>query len=325
MKGSYHVTPSDRLYGSCRCRLEAPSLLGGALFPLYIYFDPCQWIGQRGQLSGCEFLLLSTAFVALFSGVVRFLFTAAGLSGDLRGAADGRDAFGVGEDRFGKVWIAHLDLALSSPEPRRDDARSAHRARMPVIAATRKRTRSQCDTAVRGVVPSTNISQLIDLTPAHSWLFCVVRPRCLSTDVRQEGRRWVTDEEKRETRWVFGKLDAGEAPAIVASFCRLIQPNGSWRGATGEVTALEMAGAEDSQPPPQQGPTMRAACKTDMQSLCPGLVGKDARKCLKEHSAQLSAECTAFFEAKARRSAATSGSSPSGGPPSSPGAGDGGK
>lgn len=39
---------------------------------------------------------------------------------------------------FDKVWIAHLDLALSSPEPRRDDARSAHRARMPVIAATRK-------------------------------------------------------------------------------------------------------------------------------------------------------------------------------------------
>jgi hypothetical protein len=88
----------------------------------------------------------------------------------------------------------------------------------------------------------------------------------------------------------------------------------------------EPAAAQGGQPPPQQGPTMRVACRTDVQSLCPGVVGKDARKCLKEHSAQLSAECTAFFkEAKARRSAATSGSSPSGGPPNSPGAGNGGK
>ena len=64
----------------------------------------------------------------------------------------------------------------------------------------------------------------MDLTPAHSWLYswpstlCVVRPRCLSTDARQEGRRRVAEEERRETRWLFGKLDADEAPAISRSF-----------------------------------------------------------------------------------------------------------
>ena len=80
----------------------------------------------------------------------------------------------------------------------------------------------------------------------------------------------------------------------------------------------ETAGAQGGQPPPRQGPTMRVACSKDMQSLCPGLVGKDARKCLREHRAQLSAECTAFFkEAQARRNATPSGASPLG--PSSPG------
>jgi hypothetical protein len=71
------------------------------------------------------------------------------------------------------------------------------------------------------------------------------------------------------------------------------------------------ADAQDQQPPPQQGPTMRVACSKDMQSLCPGLVRKDAAKCLREHRAQLSAECTAFFkEAQAQRNATTSGGAP---------------
>ena len=85
----------------------------------------------------------------------------------------------------------------------------------------------------------------------------------------------------------------------------------------------ETAGAQGGQSPPRQGPTIRVACSKDMQSLCPGLVGKDARQCLKEHRAQLSAECTAFFkEAQARRSATPSGASPPGGPTNGPDAGE---
>jgi len=80
---------------------------------------------------------------------------------------------------------------------------------------------------------------------------------------------------------------------------------------------LGTANAQDQQAHPPQGPTMRVACSKDMQSLCPGLAGKDAAKCLKEHRAQLSAECIAFFkEAKERRSATQSGApapSPPGG------------
>ena len=79
----------------------------------------------------------------------------------------------------------------------------------------------------------------------------------------------------------------------------------------------ETADAQDQPPPPRPGAAMRAACSKDMQSLCPGLVGKDAAKCLREHRAQLSAECIAFFnEAKARRSATQSGAAP---PAPSPG------
>ncbi len=68
------------------------------------------------------------------------------------------------------------------------------------------------------------------------------------------------------------------------------------------------ADAQDGQSAPRQGGAMRTACGKDMQSLCPGLAGKDAAKCLREHRAQLSPECIAFFkEAKERRSATQSG------------------
>src|ERR1700720_303701 len=81
---------------------------------------------------------------------------------------------------------------------------------------------------------------------------------------------------------------------------------------------LGTANAQDGQSAPRQGGAMRTACGKDMQSLCPGLVGKDAGKCLREHRAQLSAECIAFFkEAKERRSATQSGDAPPA--PSSPG------
>jgi hypothetical protein len=79
-----------------------------------------------------------------------------------------------------------------------------------------------------------------------------------------------------------------------------------------------IADAQDQQSPPRQAGAMRTACGKDMQSLCPGLVGKDAAKCLREHRAQLSVECIAFFkEAKERRSDTQSGAAPPS--PSSPG------
>ena len=73
--------------------------------------------------------------------------------------------------------------------------------------------------------------------------------------------------------------------------------------------AAETAGTQGGQSPPRQGGTIRTACSKDMQTLCPGLAGKDAAKCLiKEHRAQLSTECLTFFkEARARRSATQSG------------------
>ena len=83
---------------------------------------------------------------------------------------------------------------------------------------------------------------------------------------------------------------------------------------------VETAGTQDGQSPPRQGGAMRTACSKDMQSLCPGLAGKDAAKCLiKEHRAQLSTECLTFFkEARARRNATQSGAAPPGGPANNP-------
>ena len=62
---------------------------------------------------------------------------------------------------------------------------------------------------------------------------------------------------------------------------------------------LEQASAQSPPPPaaPQQeGLTLRVACGQDLQNLCPGLVKKDARQCLRAHSAQLSAACSAFLQ-----------------------------
>ncbi len=77
-----------------------------------------------------------------------------------------------------------------------------------------------------------------------------------------------------------------------------------------------IAGAQDVQAPPRQGPRMRVACGQEMQSLCPGLTGKDARQCLRAHRPQLSAGCIAFFqEARTRRASGAMGGPPAGGPP----------
>jgi len=85
---------------------------------------------------------------------------------------------------------------------------------------------------------------------------------------------------------------------------------------------IQKTRAQETQPPPappRQGPPMRVACGQDMQSLCPGLVGKDARQCLRSHRGQLSAGCIAFFqEARARRAAGQMGAPPAGGPPPGP-------
>jgi hypothetical protein len=81
-----------------------------------------------------------------------------------------------------------------------------------------------------------------------------------------------------------------------------------------------IANAQDGQSAPRQGGAMRTACSKDMQSLCPGLAGKDAAKCLiKEHRTQLSTECLAFFkEARERRNATQSGAAPTGEPANNP-------
>ena len=57
----------------------------------------------------------------------------------------------------------------------------------------------------------------------------------------------------------------------------------------------------------QGGPTMRDACASDVQKLCPGLEKNEVRECLKTHRGQLSDECkTALKEAKAVRDACAS-------------------
>ena len=82
----------------------------------------------------------------------------------------------------------------------------------------------------------------------------------------------------------------------------------------------ETAGTEGGQSPPRQGGAMRTACSKDMESLCPGLAGIDAAKCLiREHRAQLSTECMTFFkEVRARRNATQSGATQPGGASNSP-------
>ena len=82
------------------------------------------------------------------------------------------------------------------------------------------------------------------------------------------------------------------------------------------LVSVANAGAQEMQPPPRQGPSMRAACGQDLQSLCPGLTGHDARQCLRGHRPQLSAGCIAFFQgARARRASGATGAAPPSGPP----------
>lgn len=82
------------------------------------------------------------------------------------------------------------------------------------------------------------------------------------------------------------------------------------------LVSAAFAGAQDGQAPPRQSPPMRVACGQDMQSLCPGLAGKDARQCLRAHRPQLSAGCVAFFqEARTRRASGAMAAPPAGGPP----------
>jgi putative copper resistance protein D len=58
-------------------------------------------------------VLLSAAFVALISGIIWFLFTAANMAGDLSGATD-RDTLSLvlTDTGFGLVWAARLALAV---------------------------------------------------------------------------------------------------------------------------------------------------------------------------------------------------------------------
>jgi hypothetical protein len=82
--------------------------------------------------------------------------------------------------------------------------------------------------------------------------------------------------------------------------------------------AISVASAAHAQ---TGAPTLRVACGTDMQKLCPGLKGKDARMCLRAYHAQISPDCMAFLEqAKGQRAsgAMTAPAPAAGSPPSAP-------
>jgi hypothetical protein len=83
------------------------------------------------------------------------------------------------------------------------------------------------------------------------------------------------------------------------------------------ASAAQIQAANAQAPAPVQGRSpMRIACGPEMQMLCAGLRGRDARLCLRAHHAQLSAGCTAFLnEAKAKGAAGAMGQPPAGGPP----------
>jgi putative copper resistance protein D len=87
------------------------TLFGAALFPLYAY--PTRADGSSARvLPWLRGVLLAAALLALISGILWFLFTAANMAGDLSGAAD-RDtlALVVTETGFGGIWLARLVLA----------------------------------------------------------------------------------------------------------------------------------------------------------------------------------------------------------------------
>jgi hypothetical protein len=69
--------------------------------------------------------------------------------------------------------------------------------------------------------------------------------------------------------------------------------------------------ADDATPPPTPGPM--AACRQDVQTLCPGVQRGGGRiaECLKSHETEVSAGCkTAMKEAHARRAQQPPGSQP---------------
>jgi hypothetical protein len=78
--------------------------------------------------------------------------------------------------------------------------------------------------------------------------------------------------------------------------------------------------AQDVGPPaegPRVAPTLRMACGMDMEQLCPGLIKKEARHCLKAHRIQLTRGCRTYLqEARMRRKSQGGMSEPPGAPPS---------
>jgi putative copper resistance protein D len=88
------------------------TLFGGALFPLYAYPSRAD-VSSARLFDWLQVVLLSTAFVALISGILWFLLTAANMTGDLAGAID-RDTLSLvlTETRFGWIWIGRLALAV---------------------------------------------------------------------------------------------------------------------------------------------------------------------------------------------------------------------
>jgi hypothetical protein len=84
----------------------------------------------------------------------------------------------------------------------------------------------------------------------------------------------------------------------------------------GQITSKSRA--QDTESPPEGSRvarTFRMACGIDMEQLCPGLVKKEARHCLKAHRAQLTSGCRTFLqEARMRRKSREEISEPPGAP-----------
>jgi copper resistance protein D len=89
--------------------LAVSVLFGAALFPVYAIGLPS---ATDASMRWLPRLLMYMALLALISGVLWLIFTAAGMSGTLAGAFDRANlSVVVSQTDFGRVWVARLGLA----------------------------------------------------------------------------------------------------------------------------------------------------------------------------------------------------------------------
>lgn len=116
------------------------TLAGASFFPLYAYSrgGGSRSISLHRSLQGVLFI---SANVALFSGILWFIFAVANMSGTLEGVLD-REMLStvLGDTSFGKVWIARLVLTIVTIVViwNRFDSKSGPRSSViePLLAAT---------------------------------------------------------------------------------------------------------------------------------------------------------------------------------------------